>query len=175
MNRKALILHCMGLNRDPHKQLWYEELKNKLEHLGYEVELPILPEVYFGQQTTEGLANRYNYLINAYKIRTGIDVVIGHSIGGALGLYMAQYIPIKTLILVGPYVPPHLNYDVIKALTTKINLIYEKKDPFIPIMMIEQLILDMKDHELRIHQEKSQNHLITLSTEMLINIIETDR
>lgn len=164
--KKALILHKMSLNKNPHKQLWYQELKTKLEAKGYLVEIPVMPERFFGEATLEDLAKRYRYLLNSYSIRAGIELVIGHSVGGALGLYMSQYIPIKKLILVGAYMPPNLDYEAIQTFVEEVDIYWEEEDPSIPKIMSEAIITHLKNKK-NLYKSSSKNHLNTLDLDLI--------
>ena len=171
---RALILHRMSLNKDPHRQIWYSSCKEQLEKEGYTVDIPVMPERFFGEETLENLASRYRYLVNSFSIRAGVDLVIGHSIGGALALYMAQYIPIKHIILTAPYIPPGLHYETIAAITGYIDLIYQEKDPSIPMIMTNALIenLTKTNSKLKTHQKDSKDHLNSLNVNDLLGCIQ---
>lgn len=159
----------MSLGKNPHKQIWYEKLKEELtKKTGLETEIAILPERYFGEQTLQDLAKRFRYLVNAYPIRAKIHTVVGHSIGGALGLYMAQYIPIEQLTLVGSYMPPNLDWNAINCLVKNFTVIYESQDPSISEVMSKTLIEHIDRHKLKVIKSETSDHLNTLQVRDII-------
>ena len=164
---RALILHRMSLNRKPHEQVWYQDLKCKLEAKGYHVEIPVMPDKFFGTESLEDLAVRFRYLSACYSLRTGIDIIIGHSIGGGLALYLGQYCSVRKLILVAPFVPPGLQYQEIMENISTLDLYYEQKDPSIPLNMIHKLIRNLSQ-KLIVYEESSEDHLNHIDTEKII-------
>lgn len=164
----------MSLNKNPHRQVWYKPLKEVLKQAdSTTTEIPIMPQRYFGEETLEDLSKRYRYLANSYSIRAGLNLVIGHSIGGALGLYMAQYVPIQHLVLVGAYLPPGLDWTHIHALVKKVTIIYEAEDPSIPLAMTKAIISHFDPALITVHEMPSKDHLNSLTAEKLYQLINT--
>ena len=168
-----LILHRMSLDRNPHRQLWYPSLKVRLQSiLSGPVQLPAIPERFFGEETLQDLSKRFRYLRASYPLSVGLELVIGHSIGGALGLYLAQYLPIDHLVLIGSYLPPSLDFSHINALVGKVTLIYQKEDPAIPYVMTQTLISKLDPAKLTVHMMPTSNHLDTITPEEILKLVK---
>lgn len=169
--RLNLILHRMSLNRNPHRQLWYPSLKVLLQSiLSGPVQLPAIPERYFGEETLQDLNKRFRYLKASYPLSAGLELVVGHSLGGALGLYLAQYLPVAHLVLVGSYLPPSLDFSHINALAGRITLIYQEEDPSIPYVMTQALISKLDPAKVTVHRMPTNNHLDTITPEEILKL-----
>jgi pimeloyl-ACP methyl ester carboxylesterase len=154
----------MYLGERPDSKLWYPELKSTLEKHNCTVDVPIMPEAYFGSLTTQNISWRFNYVGAAFSW-IPVHTIVGHSIGGSLALYAAQYMPFKRLILVAPYVPPTLDYEAISATLNytqgEVVIVYEKNDPLIPYSMISYLISKFDQYKInyKLHEVPTNNHI----------------
>lgn len=168
-----LIFHRMSLNRDAYLKLWYPALKQLLrKEMNQRVIVPSLPQRYFGESSLLELERRYRYLNVAYPIGKGLNVVVGHSVGGVLGLFLGQYIPIEHLILVSTVVNLDLDWSKIARLVKTITLIYEEDDPSVPARMNQLLIERLKETQvvLNVHKRVSNDHSDTLTAEQIVKL-----
>lgn len=139
--RRAVIVHCWDGNPD---YCWYPETKKELEALGFQVEIPAMPETGAPKlslwlpklQEVAGQPNENLFLI-------------GHSAGTVTIMRYLESLPddarVGGVVLVAGYTESlgfrelenfftkPLHFDRIKPKAKKFVLIHSDNDPFVPI------------------------------------------
>ena len=138
--KNALILH--GTGADPSSN-WFQWLKEKLEEKGYKVWVPELPNT-----MNPNAAVNTKYVLDNWKFDKD-SLLVGHSSGAVLALYILQNLPENTLIdraflisvfkddlgwpnLKNLFSEP-LNWKKIKAHARKVTLLHSDNDPYVPL------------------------------------------
>ena len=135
--KNALILHGTGAN--PHAN-WFDWLKEQLEHNGYEVWVPQLPNAEHPDMET------YRKFIFSSDFQvTDETIIVGHSSGAVATLSLLEVLPenikINTAVMVGVYRPENHGYSSKEPIdTTKVKnkakriiFIHSDNDPYCPI------------------------------------------
>ena len=94
--RKVLIIHGFSGKVDGGWKPW---IKSELEHLGYEVRIPQLP-----QAAHPNFEKTMAALRKEVADFTEEDIIVGHSLGGHFALKLAEEVAVRQLVLVAPCV-----------------------------------------------------------------------
>lgn len=142
MTKHALILHAWYNHPESH---WYPWLKKELEKKGYKVDAPELPTM------NTDLPDLAQQLVVAEKYLTPNTIVIGHSLGGLLGMKLAEKHKFGKLIIVAGWdfndlTPEHrlywrtpMNHPAISKNVKEIYVISSDNDPYITASTAESM------------------------------------
>ena len=138
--KNALILHGTGADSSSN---WFPWLKEKLEKKGYKVWVPELPNT-----TNPNAAVNTKYVLDSWKFDKD-SIVVGHSSGAVLILYILQNLPqnitIDRAFLISAFKDdlgwPNLknlfsellDWNKIKKQAQKIVLLHSDNDPYVPL------------------------------------------
>lgn len=135
--KRVLIIHGWESNSKEH---WFQEAKTRLERIGYQVTVPDMPDTFFPKQ------EEWVKVIEDFRPDEN-SILIGHSLGGPTILRYLE----RTERLVGfcifiaspvfdPGYPEVSNFfqkkfdwQKIKKSVKKNFLLYQTKDPWVPI------------------------------------------
>jgi len=95
-NKVALIIHGYGVN---YNECFYPWLKNRLEKLGYKVELPDLPN-----SQEPNINDQVNFILKNYPDKK--NIIIGHSLGACTAMKIVEKINYKidSLFLISGFI-----------------------------------------------------------------------
>lgn len=138
--KNALILH--GTGADPSSN-WFPWMKQKLQEKGYKVWVPDLPD-----SMNPNAAVNTKYILDNWRFDQD-SIIIGHSSGAVLILYILQNLPNDTVIngafLVSVFkddlgwpnlknlFPEPLNWKKIKIHARQTILLHSENDPYVPL------------------------------------------
>ncbi len=138
--KNALILHGTGADSSSN---WFPWMEEKLQEKGYEVWVPDLPNTMNPNATVNT-----KYILDNWKFDKD-SIIIGHSSGAVLILYLLQNLPedivIDSAFLVSAFKDdlgwPNLKnlfreplaWKKIKAHARKIILLHSDNDPYVPL------------------------------------------
>ncbi len=170
--KNALILHGTGADSESN---WFPWMKRELQKKGYKVWVPNLPH----SMTPNSTANT-QYILDRWQFDED-SLLIGHSSGAVLVLYLLQNLPKKTTInrallvsvfkddlgwpnLADVFSEP-LDWKKIKEGAQKITLLHSDNDPYVSLDQAE-LIAEKLNAELII--KENQGHFLTLKLQFAI-------
>jgi predicted alpha/beta hydrolase family esterase len=138
--KNALILHGTGADSNSN---WFQWMKQKLEEKGCKVWVPDLPNT-----MEPNAAVNSKYILDNWQFDEN-SIIIGHSSGAVLALYILQNLPEDVIIdcafLVSVFkddlgwpnlkdlFSKPLDWDKIKKHARKIILLHSDNDPYVPL------------------------------------------
>lgn len=138
--KNAVILHGTGANSQSN---WFPWMKEKLFEKGYKVFVPDLPN----SMSPNSVANA-KFVLDRWEFDQD-SLIIGHSSGAVLALYLLQSLPGDVVVdraflvsvfkddlgwpnLSKVFVEP-LDWEKIKEKAQKITLLHSDNDPYVPL------------------------------------------
>lgn len=170
--KNAVILH--GTGADSHSN-WFQWMKEELSERGYKVWVPDLPNSMYPNSAANA-----KFVFDRWEF--GQDsLIIGHSSGAVLALYLLQNLPEDVVVdraflvsvfkddlgwpnLKDIFVEP-LDWEKIKRGARKIILLHSDNDPYVPLGQAE-FIAEELDAELIV--KEGQGHF--LIPELVLNM-----
>ena len=142
--KNAVILHGTGADSSSN---WFPWMKEELSEKGYEVWVPDLPNSMY----PDSVANA-KFVLNRWQFDED-SLIIGHSSGAVLALYLLQALPEDTIVdraflvsvfkddlgwpnLSNVFAEP-LDWEEIKSRARKITLLHSNNDPYISLDQAE--------------------------------------
>ncbi len=138
--KNALILHGTGADSSSN---WFQWIKQELEEKGYKVWVPDLPNSMYPSSKVNA-----KYVLDNWEFDKD-SLIIGHSSGAVLILYLLQNLPEDTVVdraflvsvFKGDLGWPNLkdlfsepfNWEKIKKQARKIILLHSDNDPYVPL------------------------------------------
>ena len=141
------IIGVHGFKSSPDQHIW-PWLRRELESRGFEVLIPELPDPMAPDRDAWTKA-----LVDAAKLLTDEDIIVGHSLGGAAALRFleaaeARTTPRACVLIATPWMIKDeqfrgffltdLDHDVLMWRASKFTVIHAKDDPVIPVEHAER-------------------------------------